>query len=59
MKPTYYFCNASVRVAECRVNPNLCCLTCEHNEDCKKIAGRVKPCQACDFGDDEICDFMI
>jgi hypothetical protein len=59
MKTDYYFCNATIRVKECKLSANVCCLICRHQEECSLTCGKVKPCKEEDFGEDEGCEFLI
>lgn len=50
----YYFCSSKVRPNKCILKTNLCCLICQHNEQCYySTRNGILPCR---IQEDELDD---
>ena len=56
-------CGAQQRPPYCKFDTNVCCFSCEYNEECTKYAKengyKILPCSPDLFEEEEICEFAL
>lgn len=55
-------CAAAVRPDYCKFETNVCCFSCEYNEECTEFAKQnklMRPCTMAIFDKEELCEFAI
>ena len=57
------FCSSELRVKVCRMQTNLCCLSCQHVEDCLALCRsnnyKVVPCEPDDLDEEDQCPNLV
>ncbi len=66
MKQTHHGCSATIRPSVCKLENNLCCLSCEFVKECtdkikadKTLKIRALPCTLANFDEIDFCEFGV